>query len=142
MNRLPLFLLFFGLFACDIDGNENSNPSNVSVSQLTDDLTLSSGLRVVQFIEDGDDETSDVDDFLFAFATNGIVTATRGTQVISGTYRVFRDDGETELAMVFPSNSPLNELTDDWYFVEKTTSQLIFEDDDLEDGLDRLVFEF
>lgn len=142
MKRLPLFLFFLGLFSCNLDGNGNSDTSDISAAQLTDDLTLSSGLRIVQFIEDGDDETSDVDDFLFVFASDRTVTATRGSQVISGTYRVFRDDGETELAMVFPSNSVLNELTDDWYFRGKANNRLTFEDDDDDDDLDRLVFEF
>lgn len=142
MNRLPLFLLLLGLFSCDLDGNGNSRSSDISVADLIDNLTISSGLRVVQFIEDGDDETSDVDDFLFVFADNGSVTATRGSLVITGTYRVFRDDGETELAMIFPSNSVLDDFTDDWYFRGKTNNRITFEDDDFDDDLDRIVFEF
>ena len=142
MNRIPLFFLLLGLFSCDLDGNDDSDSSQITESQLTNDLRVSSGLRIVQLIDDGEDETSDVDDFLYVFGADGAVTATRGSQVISGTYRVFRDDGETELAMIFPSTSVLNELTDDWYFRGKSNNRLTFEDDDPEDGLSRLIFSF
>lgn len=141
MKRLLLFLLSLGLFSCDLDGNGNSSLSDISVTQLTDDLTLSSGLRLVQFIEDNEDYTSEFSGFVFRFEPNGTVTATRGSQSISGTYRVFRDDGETELAMIFPANSIMNEFTDDWYFRGKSNNRITFEDDD-DDDLDRLVFEF
>ncbi|GMQ30611.1 hypothetical protein [Algoriphagus confluentis] len=140
MNKLPILILLLALYSCNLDGNEDTNNSDISVSQLSNDLTTSSGLRIVQFIEDGEDETSDVDGFRFDFKTDGTVTATQGNQVISGTYRVFRDDGETELAMAFPSNSVLNKLTDDWYFRGKSNNRLTFEDDD--EDLERLVFEF
>ncbi|OYX23293.1 MAG: hypothetical protein B7Z16_02805 [Algoriphagus sp. 32-45-6] len=142
MNRLPLFILILGLFSCNLDGNETSPSTNISVAELTEDLVQNSGLRVVQFIEDGVDETSDYTGFIFNFSTDGRVTATRNDQVVSGTYRVFRDDGETELAMIFPANSVLNEFTDDWYFRGKTNNRITFEDDDPDDDLDRIVFEY
>lgn len=141
MKKLSLFILLLGLFSCDLDGNENTNLDNITASELTDDLTISSGLRVVQFIEDGQDETSDYSGFIFQFSDNGTVRASQGNIEISGTYRVFRDDGKTELAMIFPSDSILNEFTDDWYFSNKSNNQLTFEDND-EDGLSRLVFEY
>lgn len=141
MKRLLSFLLSLSLFSCDLDGNGNSSSSDISVAQLTDDLSLSSGLRLVQFIEDNEDYTSEFSGFVFRFEPNGTVTATRGSQSISGTYRVFRDDGETELAMIFPSSSILNEFTDDWYFRGKSNNRITFEDDD-DNDLDRLVFEF
>jgi len=142
MNRLLLIVLILGLFSCDLDGNGSSSSSNISVAELTEDLVQNSGLRVVQFIEDGKDETSDYSGFIFNFSSDGNVTASRNSQVISGTYRVFRDDGETELSMIFPANSFLNEFTDDWYFRGKTNNRITFEDDDFEDGLSRIIFEY
>lgn len=140
MRLLPIYCLFLLLFACDFSGNDGSEP--ISSSQLTDLLVSSSGLRVELFLEDGVDETSDYSDFLFEFDRDGSVTARRSNQVFTGSYRVFRDDGRTELAMVFSPTSPLQEFTDDWYFVSKTSNRITFEDDDDFDDLDRLVFRF
>ena len=91
---------------------------------------------IIQFIEDGEDETADVRGFLFVFQSDNPVTATRGSEVLTGTYSLFVDDGRTELAMNFDLTSPLYELTDDWYFVLENQTQLQFADDD-----DVLVFE-
>lgn len=141
MKRLLLFVLSISLFSCELDDNGNPNSSELSAAQLTEELTLSSGLRLVQFIEDGEDYTSEFSGFVFRFEPNGTVTASRGSQSITGTYRVFRDDGETELEMTFSPTSFLNEFTDDWYFRGKSNNRITFEDDDDEDGLSRLVFE-
>jgi hypothetical protein len=75
--------------------------------QITTSLTTDNGLKIIEFIEDGENETSDVGDFVFVFNEQGIVTASRDGQTISGTYSTFKDDGKTELRMSFPMDSPL-----------------------------------
>ena len=142
MNRLPLVILLLGLFSCDLDGNSSSSTSDIGAEQLRNDLNITSGLRIVQYIDDGADETDDFDDFLFHFSTDGRVTATRGNDVVEGSYRVFRDDGQTELELDFPPTSILDDLDDDWYFRGKANNRLTFEDDDDDNDFERLVFEF
>ncbi|WP_209330435.1 hypothetical protein [Lunatimonas salinarum] len=140
MRKLTSILLLIGLASCNLDDN-TSGPTNTSVASLTDRVTIASGLRVIQFIEDNEDKTSRYAGFVFRFAADGTVTASRESMEIAGTYRVFRDDGETELAMTFPFNTLLNEFTDDWYFRGETNDRITFEDD-YDDDLDRLVFGF
>jgi len=130
------------LYSCELDGNSSSSTSDIGEEQLRNDLIITSGLRIVQYIDDGEDETDDFDDFLFRFSTDGNVTATRGNEVVEGSYRVFRDDGQTELELDFPSNSILDDLDDDWYFRGKANNRLTFEDDDDDNDFERLVFEF
>jgi len=142
MKRLSLFILLLGLYSCELDGNSSSSTSDIGEEQLRNDLIITSGLRIVQYIDDGEDETDDFDDFLFRFSTDGNVTATRGNEVVEGSYRVFRDDGQTELELDFPSNSILDNLDDDWYFRGKANNRLTFEDDDDDNDFERLVFEF
>ncbi|KPQ13670.1 MAG: hypothetical protein HLUCCX10_12390 [Algoriphagus marincola HL-49] len=142
MKRLSLFILLLGLYSCELDGNSSSSTSDIGEEQLRNDLIITSGLRIVQYIDDGEDETDDFDDFLFRFSTDGNVTATRGNEVVEGSYRVFRDDGQTELELDFPSNSILDDLDDDWYFRGKANNRLTFEDDDDDNDFERLVFEF
>lgn len=142
MNRLPIILFCLALISCDLDGNSSSSTSDIGAEQLRNDLNITSGLRIVQYIDDGEDETDEVDDFLFRFSTDGTVTATRGNEVIEGSYRVFRDDGQTELELDFPPTSILDDLDDDWYFRGKANNRLTFEDDDDDGDFERLVFEF
>ncbi|WP_100629717.1 hypothetical protein [Algoriphagus formosus] len=142
MKRLSLFILLLGLYSCELDGNSSSSTSDIGAEQLRNDLNITSGLRIVQYIDDGEDETDDFDDFLFRFSTDGTVTATRGNEVVEGSYRVFRDDGQTELELDFPSTSILDDLDDDWYFRGKANNRLTFEDDDDDNDFERLVFEF
>lgn len=127
MKRTTLLLLFLGLFGCEM---VNRDPStSVDTASLSAKLTIEGGLRVTTFVEDGKDKTADFRDYRFRFDPNGTVTATRGTEVISGTYRVFRDDGRIELAMNFPLSSPVYEFTDDWYFREQTQNTLVFDEE-------------
>jgi len=142
MKRLSLFILLLGLYSCELDGNSSSSTSDIGAEQLRNDLNITSGLRIVQYIDDGEDETDDFDDFLFRFSTDGRVTATRGNEVVEGSYRVFRDDGQTELELDFPPTSILDDLDDDWYFRGKANNRLTFEDDDDDNDFERLVFEF
>ena len=96
--------------------------------QITTSLTTDNGLKINEFIEDGENETADVSDFVFIFNEQGTVIASRDGQTISGTYSTFKDDRKTELRMSFPMDSPLKELTDDWYFIANDNNIMHFED--------------
>jgi hypothetical protein len=87
--------------------------------------------RVILLIDQGEDETNDVAGFHFDFAEGGVVTAIStadASQTFDGAYSLLLDDGQTELAMNFPIPNTLDELNDDWYFIEGSTSLLVFED--------------
>lgn len=91
-------------------------------------LTTDNGLKIIEFIEDGENETAYVSDFVFVFNDQGSVTATRNGQSITGTYSTFKDDGKTELKMSFPLDSELKELSDDWYFISDENNIIHFQD--------------
>jgi len=134
MRQFPVIIFLVGLLSCDLMGVDSSSPDEplsegtITTSELTETLVASTTVRITRFIEDGRDETSRFEGFEFNFTTDGTVLASSASQEISGTYRVFRDDGKTELGMTFPSNSALYELTDDWYFRVKTVQDIQFED--------------
>ena len=127
MKRLTLvFCLSLGLLSCKED--DNLDPVAISSNELTAALTVADGLIISEFIEEGVNETDSFLDYLFVFDADGTVSATKTGHSISGTYRVFTDDGKTELMMTFPNSSELNELTDDWYFISKSDNTLKFDD--------------
>lgn len=134
MKQFPVLIFIVGLFSCDLIGVDSSSPDEqlsqgtMTVSELTETLVASTAVKITRFIEDGRDKTSRFEEFVFNFNADGTVVATSESQVISGTYRVFHDDGKTELRMTFPANSILYELTDDWYFRAKSEKGIQFDD--------------
>lgn len=106
----------------------NLNPDSASTETLIVALNSENGLRIIEFIEDGRDKTSLFNGYLFIFRQNGTVTATEAGQSINGTYSVYQDDGRLELEMVFPTNTALYELRDDWYFVSQNQNTIRFDD--------------
>lgn len=139
--KRPTLIYLLGMFlsSCALLEDNNSQVSTEvrNSSELTEILTSATSLSIITFIEDGRDKTSQFSGYIFSFNTDGSVRASLNGTDISGTYRVFRDDGRLELEMDFPLNSPLYELDDDWYFESKTSNTLSFEDSG-----DRLVFQF
>lgn len=135
MKHAVLILIFaFTLASCERDSTD-SMPTEPT--QVTQALTVSGGWRITSFIEDGEDETSFFSPYRFTFNDDGTVTATRPGETINGTYRVFQDDGKTELAMLFPvAFGEFAELNDDWYLVSRTDREMRYAD-----GKDILVFE-
>lgn len=140
MKKLAIiYLLIVLLPACSV--LEDSNPQNEttvsSANELSALFTNSSSVRIISFIEEGRDKTSQFSSYRFSFRADGSVVASLDGTTINGTYRVYRDDDRLELEMNFPSNSPLRELSDDWYFISRTSNTLTFDDNG-----DRIVFEF
>jgi hypothetical protein len=102
---------------------QNGSPNGVN-----NFLGNTNGLKITEFIEEGEDETNTFSGYVFLFDSNGNVTATKLGESTNGTYNVFSDDGQTELEMVFSNNIELEELTDDWYFVSNDENNIHFED--------------
>jgi hypothetical protein len=127
MKRISLlFLVLMAFTACEKE--DDLNPTSMSREDLLTTLTLSNGLRITEFVEDGADMTSDFNPYVFDFETNDTVTATKGSETINGTYSVFLDDGRKDLRMNFPTTSALYELSDDWYFISANETGLRFAD--------------
>ncbi|MGB6036934.1 MAG: hypothetical protein WBG42_11750 [Cryomorphaceae bacterium] len=126
-RNLLVICLLFALTACDKD-DDNSN-TGATLESLNAELTVSNGLIITTFTEDGSSEDELVNTYLFLFDSDGTVVASLGDETIEGTYLTFRDDGRLELLMNFPENSELHELNEDWYFISKTGSSINFDDD-------------
>jgi hypothetical protein len=78
----------------------------------------SSCYEITQFVEEGQDETSDYINFVFEFFNNGHVVARNGVQDFSGQWAIGFDDGVQKFFLNFSGTTPLlNELTDDWNIV-------------------------
>ena len=115
------FALISVLFSCQDD--DEINPINLQPL-----LEAPSGLIISNFLEDGENETYLFDGYTFQFNEDGTVAATKSDSTVNGSYTVYEDDGKTELELMFPINSDLNELRDDWYFISQEGNKINFED--------------
>lgn len=140
MKRLTIMIsICFVLGSCEIfQDNSSALTDQVRNSnELAEALSSQNSLYIVNFIEEGRNKTSQFSDWKFSFKADGTVLASMDDIIINGSYQVLRDDRRLELKMGFPSNSPLYELDDDWYFKTMTSNTLSFEDSG-----DSLIFQF
>lgn len=129
-----------GLAACN---KITDKPGDKQVEQVQDAL-IDGNWRVVLLIDDGVDETTDVDDFTLTFADGGVFNAAHNTDAslnITGTWSVQLDDNRTELFISLPNPGPLDDLNDDWYYIDGDATLMEFDDDDDDNDEDRLKLE-
>ena len=131
-----LALLIFVSCEDDDDGDSNPNPGNISLQ--TDDLL--GEWRVTRFIEDNEDETDDLDDFTLDFRDNSLLVITRiadsesieASWTLSSNGEVLTINIDDDDARRLDPDEELDELDDEWVFVELSgnTLELLEEDDD------------
>jgi hypothetical protein len=125
-HLILMFCLSIGFYSCQKD--DNVNPTNERVSSVNEFLKNQNGFIISELIKEGTNKTTQFSNYLFIFNENGTVTAKQSNETVHGTYLVFRDDNRTELQMIFPNNSVLFELSDDWYFISQNATAIRFED--------------
>lgn len=108
---LPLFLLsLVTLGACH--KSDDSSPSNNNVIPAT-------GTWKVSYFFDKQDQTGNLSNYTFEFGTNGVLVATNGGQIWTGTWSTGVDDSGNKFVINFSGSTPsaLSELSEDWHIV-------------------------
>lgn len=103
---------------CSSDDDDMSNNNSVEIAQVEN--TAATGTwRVTNFVDSGQNETSDFNGYDFTFSENGTVTATNGTTTYNGTWSVTSDDSDVEFNLFFPvpDTDDFEDLNDDWDIV-------------------------
>lgn len=87
--------------------------------------------EITQYIDDGENETSDYANIRLEFFNGGTVIAGSATQEWEGQWSFGTDDGVTKFFLNFQGTTPLlNELTDDWNIISLGNTPTFIEDDD------------
>lgn len=148
-----LGLMLVVLYSCDKDDDSTSNNDAQLIMEIQDNAT--EGLwQVTSYVDSGDNETSDYNGYTFNFAENGVLTATKGEEVVSGTWSVSSsdddgsdDDGndndDIDFNIFFNVNesSVFDDLSDDWDVTNASSTQISLFDVSGGDGsTDLLVF--
>lgn len=108
--------------------------------QVEDDLSQGSW-KITNYMDSGNNETSDFTSYTFQFKSNGNVSATSGSGTMNGTWSTTNDDSQNKLVINFSSGT-LEEISDDWHIIENSSNLIRLEDvSGGNGGTDYLTFE-
>lgn len=136
----------------DGDGDGLNNQFDSTDVTSLQNAAQNGSWRITRFVDDGEDETSVFDGFVFSFGTDGSISADNGTNLFNGTWRVELDDDDDdddmddnddlEFYLTFStSNEDFDDLTEDWEVLEFSDTRIRLGDDDDDDDDDLLTFE-
>jgi hypothetical protein len=116
-----------GIEDCDEDDDydyhdDDDIDDDAFVTILTDGEWI-----ITYFFEDGDDGTSDVEEFTFTFAMNGTFTAVNATTQVQGTWEIRDDDGKPELRLDIDDDD-LDGLDENWKIMNFTSDKIRLRD--------------
>ena len=138
-------LIFSACSNNDDDGNVND--SSEQIAQL--ESTVQSGTwRITDFIDSGENETSDFKGYNFSFNSDGSLVATNGTDTLTGTWSVTDDssssDDDIDFNIFFPvpDTNDFEDLNDDWDVISHTSTKIeLIDISGGNGGTDNLTFE-
>ncbi len=108
----------------DLRTDENRLEFEKTCNEGTNELVdiLKEGLWIVaNYNNEGEDFTSNYNEFLLDFKTEFILTATKGGDIVNGTWSVVNDSGTLKLELDFGEVIPFDEFNEDWLVVDITT---------------------
>lgn len=152
-NLLFLVMLSFSLMSttCETDDDVVVDNSQ-TIAEITD-IAETSTWRITSYVDSGQDETNDFNNYNFTFAANGTVTASNGTDQVQGTWSVTDDSNSNDdsnsdddidfnISFSVPSNSNFFDLNDDWDIISYSSTTISLQDiSGGNGGIDTLVFQ-
>jgi hypothetical protein len=109
------YMLFFAAFTSFFTSCTNDN----DISEVT-----TGGWKVTLFNEDGKEKTTSFTGYIFDFQSTGVVTAIKGTEVVTGIWKELTDSGRTKFILTFSKSGLFEEISEDWNLVSKTDTSI------------------
>ncbi|PTX59456.1 hypothetical protein C8N46_10944 [Kordia periserrulae] len=152
-NLLFLVMLSFSLMSttCETDDDVVVDNSQ-TIAEITD-IAETSTWRITSYVDSGQDETNDFNNYNFTFAANGTVTASNGTDQVQGTWSVTDDSNSNDdsnsdddidfnISFNVPTTSNFFDLNDDWDIISYSNTTISLQDiSGGNGGTDTLVFQ-
>lgn len=139
-------LIFSACSNNDDDGDLNDNSEQIAQVENT----VESGTwRITNFIDSGENETSDFTGYNFSFNSDGSLVATNGTDTLTGTWSVTDDSSSSsnddiDFNIFFPvqDTNDFEDLNDDWDIISYTSVKIeLIDISGGNGGTDNLTFE-
>lgn len=133
----------------DDDGTPNNNSQQIA--EIENDVE-SGTWRITNFVDSGQNETSDFSGYDFSFNSDGSLVATNGTNTFTGTWSVTDDsssddsssDDDIDFNIFFPvpDTNNFEDLNDDWDIVTSNSTRIeLIDISGGNGGTDMLTFE-
>lgn len=123
-----------------IDDCESSSGNTDPIDPVEFEQNLTNGVWYVTYFFDDFDETANYDGYEFTFASDNTAQATNGSNTVPGTW-MFEGGSTPDLVLFFGTNSPFDELDDDWDILEATNDIIRLRDESGDGSIDYLTFE-
>ena len=124
---------------CDEDDDNDYSDDDVDDTELI--AILLEGEWAITYFFDEVDETAEFNGFTFAFLEDNSAVATKDGFETEGHWETYGDDGSLEMDLNFGSESPLDELEEDWEVVSFSETRIELKDVSEDGTTDTLVFE-
>jgi len=137
MKKVLLIPMLFCLFMLNVasmcSSDDNSSSSSQDPTPVINAATQGTW-RVTSYVDSGTDETNHFTGYNFTFSNGGVLTATNGSNTVTGTWSVLNDDSnddspsnDLDFNIGFTAPANFADLTDDWDIVSysETTISLI-----------------
>jgi len=133
----------------DDDGTPNNNSQQIA--EIENDVE-SGTWRITNFVDSGQNETSDFSGYDFSFNSDGSLVATNGTNTVTGTWSVTDDsssddsssddDIDFNISFPVPDTNNFEDLNDDWDIVTSNSTRIeLIDISGGNGGTDMLTFE-
>lgn len=128
---LWMWLLIIGLAACTSEENEDTGVQIiVEYDEITEGVTESGGWNVASFMDSGTDETNHFAGYSFEFDENGTVTATKGSNVVNGTWEILLNDETPDtyddlvFHLSFSGSQAFQDISDNWLLLSYSEEEI------------------
>jgi hypothetical protein len=125
LSWLVIGLLCLSAAACDDDDDSRTSAKSEEVEEAVGDGTW----QVTYFFDDTD-ETSDFNEYVFTFTSDGSVQAVSANDIIDGTWstRASGDSGAKLIIDFEGDTDPFDEISEDWNVTEYSETELVLRD--------------
>lgn len=143
-------MLSFSLMSSACSGDDDDGDVNDNSQQISqiENIVESGTWRITNFIDSGENETSDFTGYDFMFNSDGSLVATNGTDTLNGTWSVTDDssssDDDIDFNIFFPvpDTNDFEALNDDWDIISSTSTKIeLIDISGGNGGTDNLTFE-
>lgn len=117
-------------FTCSNDDDEINNNSQ-QIAQI-ENIAQSGTWQITNFVDSGQNETSDFTGYTFSFNTDGTLVATNGANTLNGTWSITDDSSDDDssddidfnIFFPVPESNNFEELNDDWDIVSISSNKI------------------
>lgn len=153
MSILTIFMYVAFVASCSSDDDSSNTNNQGNSADQTTQIAQDGNWKVTQFIDSGEDETSDFTGFVFTFNSDGTVVAVNGELTVNGTWSVTdgddssdddagSDDDDFNIFFDVPEINDFDDLSDDWDIVSVTNTKIeLIDVSGGNGGTDNLIFE-